>query len=92
MSFPPLPVDQAAVYNFVVLMQFSEDGNHCARSANLPLPDVWANDARDAMMELVRQAKELIKDCVARDRMIPWIEPPLSPSDTESRFLIPIHL
>ncbi len=92
MYFPPIPVEEPGVYNVVVLIQFSDEGDSCARCANLPLPEVWRSSARDSMMDMVGQAREMIKECLARDRMIPWIEPPVSPGENESRFLIPIHL
>lgn len=82
----------ADVYNLTVLVHRFQDGGTSARSANLPLASVEAASVRDAMSQLVRSAKKLIHEHVSCDNSIPWIDPPEEPSESESRFMVPLHL
>lgn len=88
---PPRP-EAVEVYNLMVLVRQWQHGGTSARAANLPIRDVQADTVRDALASLVASARELIADCLARDRQIPWIEPTIEPEECESRFMVPLHL
>ena len=78
------------VYDLSVLLsQVGERGSR-ARAANLPLPECRADTVREALQMVVEQAREMINECHARDRVIPWIDPPALPDENESRFVVPL--
>lgn len=84
--------DEAAVYNLMVLVRRSLDGATSARAANLPIPAVCEPTVREALQSVVEKARGMIRECLAKDNHIPWIDPPAPPEDAESRFMVPIHL
>ena len=91
----PMPlVERSAtpVYNLMVLVDQVDSGHLRARAANLSTDDVIATSVRGALSDLVAAARTLITRCVAQHEPIPWIEPPLTPQETDSRFRVPLHL
>ncbi len=85
-------IETQHVYNLTVLVQQLESGEMRARAANIAIEDVRAGSIRGALSQMVAATKSLIAERVARDESIPWIEPPVEPSESESRFMVPLHL
>lgn len=84
--------DETSVYNLLVLVRRSPEGSTWARAANLPIRDVQQSTVREALQAVVEQARSLIRECLAKDAQIPWIDPPSLPEDSESRFMVPLHM
>lgn len=80
------------VYNLAVLVQSIAAGPTVARAANLSLEVVEAESVREALSQVVESAKALIAEHVAHGRQIPWVDPPREPTESESRFMVPLHL
>ena len=80
------------VYNLTVLVRQLESGETIARAANLATGEVQASSIRGALSKIVAAAKVLISERVALGESIPWIDPPLAADESESRFLVPLHL
>lgn len=80
------------VYNLTVLVRQLDSGEALARAANITLYEVQAGSIRAALSEMVAATKVLINDCLASDKPIPWLDPPIEPSESESRFMVPLHL
>ena len=80
------------VYNLTVLVRQLESGEALARAANISLEEVQAGSIRSALSEMVAAMKSLIAEHVASDKPIPWIDPPMEPTEQESRFMVPLHL
>ena len=78
------------VFSLTVLVTGKADGRSKARAANLPLKEVEAASVREALSRLVEEAKSFIGEHV--DSGIPWIDPPSPANDSESSFLVPLHL
>lgn len=84
--------EAATVYDLHVLVCRIAADETRARSANLPLPEQRATTVREALQLVIDEARTLINDCLARDRQIPWVDPPESPEESESRFVVPLYL
>ncbi len=78
-------------FNLVVLVKERHSGTS-ARAANLAIPMVEAATVREALNALVQEAKKLIAQHLATGCEVPWIHPPDEAADSESRFLVPMHL
>ncbi|MCR9295629.1 MAG: hypothetical protein NXI32_23165 [bacterium] len=79
------------VFNLVVFVKAWE-GAVVARAANLAVPEVRAATMREALSGLVQNAKSLIEAKISQANTIPWTDPPSEPGETESRFVVPLHL
>lgn len=79
------------VYSLIVLVTKLDGQRTSARCGNLELPAVEAATVREALSKLVKTAKSLIIELSAAKQPIPWIEPPNEPSESESRFMVPLH-
>lgn len=82
--------DASRVYDLEVLICRIGDGETRARAANLPLPESRSATVREALQSIIEAARQLINDCQSRDNAVPWIAPPTSPEDNESRFVVPL--
>lgn len=80
------------VYNLMVLVQQTTGGETVARSANLAISEVRASSVRSALSGIVTASRALIGEHLAQDTEIPWLDPPATPAEAESRFLVPLHL
>ncbi len=80
------------VFNLTVLVHQSASGETVARSANLAVAEVQAASIRSALSQIVAASKALIAEHLASDRQIPWVDPPATPTEAESRFMVPLHL
>lgn len=80
------------VYNLTVLVRQLESGEALARAANISLDEVQAGSIRSALSKMVAAMKSLIAEHVVSDKPIPWIDPPMEPTEQESRFMVPLHL
>lgn len=85
---PPQP----AVYNLTVLIRHVADGKLVARTANLHMPEIESDTVREALSAAVKAAKALIHSKSLESQDIPWIAPPHTPQESESRFVVPLHL
>lgn len=85
-----LPIQAAKVYNLVVLVESTSSGVR-ARAANLKIGVCSGDTIRGALSKLVESAKAMLRE-LQDDSQIPWIEPPESPGESESRFVVPLHL
>lgn len=83
---------QPAVYNLTVLIRHLDDGKLVARTANLQMPEIQSNTVREALSAAVKAAKALIHSSSVESQDIPWITPPHTPQESESRFVVPLHL
>jgi hypothetical protein len=82
--------EASSVYDLSVFICLMGEGETRARAANLPLPEFRADTVREALQMVVEQARGLINECLARDRAIPWIDPPAIAEEKESRFVVPL--
>jgi hypothetical protein len=82
------------VYNLVALVETSASNAAVrARAANINLDPVQASTIRDALNQLVLNAKAMLRNASAEpEASKPWIEPPLTPLESETRFVVPLHL
>ncbi len=80
------------VYNLMVLVRQSAGGETVARSANLAVEEVHAASVRAALSGIVAASKALIGEHLALDKAVPWLDPPATPAESESRFMVPVHL
>lgn len=78
------------VYDLEVLICRIGDGETRARAANLPLPESRSATVREALQTIIEAARQLINDCSAGNGSVPWIVPPTSPEENESRFVVPL--
>ena len=87
-------LESVPVYNLVALVETA--GNNAAvraRAANIRLDPVQATTIRDALNKLVTNAKAILHAANSEpDADSPWIEPPNTPSESETRFIVPLHL
>ena len=86
-----LKPESVPVYNLTVLVRSGEKFPVVARAANLEVPEVEAQTVREALSKLVSNAKNRIAATVSSSE-IPWIDPPSEPNESESRFVVPLHL
>ncbi|MFK7735092.1 MAG: hypothetical protein AB8B50_03625 [Pirellulaceae bacterium] len=82
------------VYNLVALVENSTDGAAVkARAANMNLDPVQAGTIRNALNKLVVNAKAALRNVSAdAGEHGLWIEPPQNPLESETRFVVPLHL
>lgn len=80
------------VFSLTVLVLPLANGETCARAANLHMAEIQAGSVRGALSQMVAAAKTLIGECLSLDKPIPWIDPPRTPAEAESQFLVPLHL
>jgi hypothetical protein len=92
----PLPFSSKVdvpVFSLEVLMSTrSGPTSYQARLANLDLPVVVKSTPREAIAAIVDSAKKLIRESLASNKPIPWIDPKLNPAQGESRLVVPIHM
>jgi hypothetical protein len=82
---------KAQTFNLTVLVRAKGRDTITARAANLQIPVVEAQTVRQALGELVLVAKRTISENASAGQ-VPWINPPIEPLESESRFLVPLHL
>lgn len=82
--------EASCVHDLSVLICQIGEGETRARAANLPLPECRADTVREAIQLVIQQARGMINECLAKDRQIPWIDPPTLPEEKESRFVVPL--
>lgn len=86
--------ESVPVYNLVALVETA--GSNAAvraRAANINLDPVQASTIRDALNKLVTNAKAILHAANSEPEAdSPWIEPPNTPSESETRFVVPLHL
>jgi hypothetical protein len=82
--------DASSVYDLEVLISRLDEGETRGRAANLPLPGSRAATVREALQQVIEQARSLISESLAAERAIPWIDPPAVPEENESRFVVPL--
>lgn len=90
-----LPIEvhsDAQVFNLTVLVRTGEKVPVVARAANLSIPEVEAQTIREALSQLVGAAKKEIGERASNSDSVPWIDPPNEPTESESRYLVPLHL
>lgn len=80
------------VYNLTVLVLQTESGDMQARAANMELAQIEAASIRDALSQMVSAARRLIAEHLGNQSPIPWIDPPAEASESESSFMVPLHL
>ena len=91
---PVVPVENSTdpqLFNLVVLVR-TQDKRVSARAANLAIPSTESSTIRDALSQLVTVAKTQLSQWVAQQESIPWIEPHEQANDSETRFVVPLHL
>lgn len=81
-----------SVVELEVLVCRMAEGITRGRAANLPLPECRADTVREVLQNVIEAAREMINECLARDRQIPWIVPPALPDENESRFVVPLQM
>ena len=87
------PEEAVPVFNLQVhLLKEPGSDQYRARLANMYQADCFALTPRQAIANAVGKAKQLIAECVAHDRQIPWVNPPMAEEEGESRMLVPVHL
>ncbi|MEC8557571.1 MAG: hypothetical protein VXZ82_21425 [Planctomycetota bacterium] len=90
-----IPIDvhsNAQVFNLTVLVRTGKKVPVVARAANLAIPQVEAQTIREALSKLVDAAKKEIGERASNSASVPWIDPPNQPTESESRYLVPLHL
>ncbi len=84
--------DSSQVYNLTVLIGTGNQKPVKARAANLDLPPIEATTVRDALSQISKAARELIRQCTENNTEVPWVHPPYDAKQAESRFMVPLHL
>lgn len=91
-----LPVSESAaptpVFNCIVLVSRQSDGRVRARVANLADLELIASSEREALSRIIPEFKQRLAGWVQAGAAIPWIDPPLEPTETEQQRLIAVHL
>ncbi|GIX00570.1 MAG: hypothetical protein KatS3mg111_3902 [Pirellulaceae bacterium] len=89
-----LPVEisaSPAAFSLIALVRCESSQVVKARAANMRLSEVSAITIREALSQLVEQAKARLRQGRAADDDL-WIEPAHQATDEESQFHIPFHL
>ena len=80
------------VFNCVVYLRKTADGQVAGRVANLPEIAFTAANEPVVLRLVVTEFKQRLDGWTAAGQQIPWIEPPLEPTDDEQQRLVPVHL
>ncbi|MFN3190742.1 MAG: hypothetical protein ACE361_09490 [Aureliella sp.] len=87
------PARDVPVYNLVALVRTEATGIS-ATAANMNLDSVSAGTVREALSRLVSIAKSTLASAerpTASDSSF-WIDPPREAEESETRFVVPLHL
>ena len=80
------------VFNCIVYLARTDEGQVRARVANLARFECTAASERDALAKLVPAFKQRLAELHQSAGDIPWIDPPLAAEPGEQTRYIPVHL